>query len=165
MKHLNSKKALRIFFLALTFFSLTGLGSCSMSTSEICASRLPEFDKRLDAAVSALSPWVTPGRQLASDQTRLEPIDREIWLRWAEDRLVEAQHYLDAVEGLPTQEQVREELSGIATDLVSFHGYARQGKGSYMVRTLERIQQHSFRARDLACPAAQTAAKSPERAG
>jgi len=139
-----------------------------MSTREICASRLPEFDQRLDAAISALSPWLESIREpasSASQQSRLDQVDREIWRKWAEERLVEAQHYIDAVEGVRDTLLVREELSGIATDLVSFHGYARQGKAERMVHTLERIQAHSAKARGMACPANQVATGTAQKVG
>lgn len=160
MKQLNLTSLIRIFTLTFAAFSLTGLTGCMMSSAEICTKRFPEFEQKLSAAHENLAPWNVSGRRLASAHHTIEKSEREGWLRWALERLVEAQHYMDALDGMPDQIQVRSELSEIATDIVSFHGYARQGKGEHMVRTLERIQERSVKARGLACPGNQVAARS-----
>jgi hypothetical protein len=140
---------------AAAFFVLAALlpGGCNGDINDICAHRLPEFDRALASAETTLSEGATNGRVPASSRPALGPADREQWKTWAEQRLKEAQHYIDAVEGeVATDKLVRGELSDIATELVSFHGYARQGKSDRMVRALERIREHSSRARELACP-------------
>lgn len=132
-----------------------------MSMQDICASRFPQFDEKLGNAVAVLAPARTgePQGRMPASSTAISEIDRKEWQGWAEDRLVEAQRYMDATMGESGQAPVRAELSQIATDLVSFHGYAGQGKVDRMVLTLERMQGHSAKARGLACNRAQTEAR------
>lgn len=145
MKYLNQTHLLQLFTLGSALILFSGMGSCSMSAQQICTDRLPELDRKLEAAIAVLDPGGAPA-------SRLAPADRESWRRWAEERLSEAQGYADYVEGIAQERRVRSELSDVATGLVSFHGYARQGKGERMMHTLEAIQEHVAKARELVCP-------------
>lgn len=153
MKSRKLKQVTRMVMFGAATILLAGFGSCSTSVQDICARRLPEFDNQVSAALARLSPSTGRGLARADAVRELDNEQREQWLAWAESRLFETQRYLDAIDGFQGQKPVQYELSDIATALVQFHGYARQGRQDRMVRTLEGIQVRAARARSLACAA------------
>jgi hypothetical protein len=152
---MKSRKLIRVARIAVfgtTILLLAGFGSCSTSVQDICARKLPAFDEQVGGALGRLGRGANV-RGLASVGAPhgLDGEQREQWLKWTEQRLSEAQRYMDTIDGYQGQKEVQRELSEIATELVQFHGYARQGREDRMARTLERIQVRSARARGLAC--------------
>jgi hypothetical protein len=147
--------------LGLAASGVLGMSSCNMSVQEICARRLPAFELDVGGALLALRPDLGnakgASRGIASEfhgaDVALTDAERDFWSQWAEQRLTETQHYMDVVEGHSRLLPMRHELSEIATSLVAFHGYARQGKTDRMSRMLERVRSHADKSRALACAA------------
>jgi hypothetical protein len=131
-------------------------GSCSVSLQELCTSRIPTMDRELGDAIARLAPprGEGPARAIASaaQAAPMSEDEREGWTDWAEGRLREAQHAMDAAEAYPSARELRSELSTMAKELVAFHGYAQAGDASHMAQTLERIQIRSRQAAAKACP-------------
>jgi hypothetical protein len=156
MKYLIRTRFIQLASTLSVGFSLCGFASCSVPMSEVCTVRFPEFDRNVESAISALGPWRKNemGRGLASVEGSnaardLAKQDRDTWKLWAEERLSEAQHSIDLADGFPG---VRNELSDIANQLVTFHGYTQNGRVENMVHALEAVQLHSQRAREQVCP-------------
>ena len=138
-------------------FCLTGFGSCSVSVMDVCTQRIPELDQRLTDAIGALAPWsgVTSAADrgpasvgLARGSQELSKADREVWESWAQARLTETQHYIDLSGEMPF---VRNELTEIANQLVTFHGYAQSGRAGGMARVLLDIQVRSAKINAQVC--------------
>lgn len=150
-------RSIRLLRASGTVLSLLGLSACLGSKADICGQQLPRFDSQLAGALLELS----PGRGLASegsgDGVAQVEFNQAYWLRWAEDRLVEAQAYLDHADDAKDLAELRRELSDMATAFVSVHGYARMGKADRMAKVIRSIQARSARVRALACPGEATA--------
>jgi hypothetical protein len=147
MKATKQVQIFRAVSTAIAALMMSGFGSCTMSMSEICSQRIPRIDQRLNDAIAALGPWRNP----ASDggvPSELVKDDRESWQLWAQDLLVETQRYIDIAGETPA---VRRELSAIANNLVTFHGYAQSGRADSMVRILHTMQKHSAKVKDQVC--------------
>lgn len=145
----------------LVIFGCSGLGSCpkAISLSEFCSSDLPRFTEKVNGAVLALQPWEGGDRKLASEgeagvgvgPSDLPLPDRRVWESWAEERLVEAQAYIDFADGDSRYKFIRKDLSSAANDFVAFHGYASQGKVNRMTLTLAQIRTRIDRVQQATC--------------
>ncbi|MCM2277309.1 MAG: hypothetical protein NDJ89_04480 [Oligoflexia bacterium] len=138
----------RLLLLSLTSLSLSGFGSCSSSVSELCVSGFPRTERDFEQARAALSAPGT-GRALAS--LSHGEFDREHWLDWAESRINEVQDFMDVAERDPRFRELRKELSLLADQLVSFHGYAAAGNRERMSILLDRALARGRKVRSLAC--------------
>ncbi|MCM2322966.1 MAG: hypothetical protein NDJ90_06855 [Oligoflexia bacterium] len=145
--------------LLLSFVSLTlsGFGSCSRSMDQLCASNFPRYEQDFEVAALKLNE-ARAERRLASSSSegegaRGDPAkeSREAWLAWAERHIKEAQDLMDVIQSEPELGQIRKELSALADQLVSFHGYASRGKQERMTIALAKAREHQRKARALAC--------------
>ena len=124
-----------------------------MSVQQACNSEFPKFSESVDHARTVLVAW-TPkpdsGRQLASVPA-MAWVDRESWQKWAEERLVETEHYRDLFEDDDRLRGARHEISDVSNDLVEFHGFTSQGRLDKMIVILSRIQARAGKIREVAC--------------
>lgn len=150
--------------IGIFFVFLTGFGSCDGSLKQACSGRIPELEKVFDDAILALGPWNPSApspegaRSVASVDApgqvpdSLAEMDRQSWMKWAEDRLEEAQGFLDLAESEPRISSIRKELSFMANEIVSFHGYSERGEPVRMISSLAKVREHARRVRVFACP-------------
>src|SRR6478736_4179108 len=101
MKPLQRTKLIQISLMIWGTLLACGFSSCSQSVQDICTTKVPVWDQRIESAIAALGPWrgsSASGRMIASTDTgptALAQQDRADWQKWAEENLVETQHYLD----------------------------------------------------------------------
>ncbi len=143
-------------FLFLLFLLL---GSCQTTLSQVCTENLPLIISDIDSAKLALRPWnnqqnPTQERKLASHSTptnNMSENEREKWIDWAEEKLLEAQSIADLIEQEPTLHQEIKDISNISNQIVSFHGYAQKGDGTHMVSILNQISVGTIRLKSTVC--------------
>ena len=157
---MRKKRFSKIHSLLITLLVMTA-GCATANRTELCSSELPELDKSAQDALLALSPWTSPslgeGRMLASASAgsastpRLSTEDRAYWRKWAETRLFAVQTSMDLQES-ERRGELRKCLSSLANELVTFHGYATQGRADRMEKSLKKISELSLESRKEGCP-------------
>ena len=120
------------FLLILTVF-LASAGCNDDHLREFCSVEVPAWFAQVAAADAKIAGG---GRMPASADSAAEQVD---WTDWAERRLKEAQHAGDLVSQGPGNQWKGRLFSDLATDLVTFHGYAQQRKTERMSATLARV--------------------------
>ncbi len=155
-------KSLPILTALAGLFLLTGMGSCSPTLQQACQTQYPKFEESVADALTVLVAWNQPleNRELASvsdvPQAEPKPVialqDRVSWEEWAEEHLKEVEQYIDLAKAAHATE-VKNELSQIANELVTFHGQASKGHLARMVSHLKSINEHSAQVHALACTA------------
>ncbi len=168
-------------FLMAAFIFLCGFGSCSSDDiGATCVKNFPEFDGLLENGVAALrslepsgEPPGEPEKQsravasatatamtlptmLVDSEDFINVRDRRSWQDWGENRLKEAQHFLDILLEVADDhpinlQNMKNSLKEVANDLVSFNGYAEQGQYRKMVSTLVKTREGLKKVRELAC--------------
>jgi hypothetical protein len=128
----------------------TGFGSCSRTVTQACKERFPQFEQELNAIRTEVDD-LSQTRLIAAVDSDVSSKNKQHWTNWAAEELDETQRYIDLLDQDPRFYPARNELSALANDLVTFHGYAVQKKYKQMIKVLDRMEGHSEKARDLAC--------------
>lgn len=141
----------RVLFLAMILIAFQG---CRPEMKEFCRSDLPEFHRQTLQIRSVL---LEKGydRVLASHSKSFLPSlleqEREYWKNWTEASIANVQKMMSYAEDLGFTSDQLQELHSVANELVLFWGYADQGRGPGMLRTIEKLKNHSETFEKIAC--------------
>lgn len=123
-----------------SFFFLSSLNSCFHS--DVCSSAL-----NLQNQIVVSTEKLKMNRSIASSQKQ----NKEDWVDWSEDRLKEAQRWMDQVQDHPKARLVQADLADIANSWVEFHGYAQIDRTDEMLQLLQKIEVHRASAYQKIC--------------
>jgi hypothetical protein len=132
-------------------YLLMGFGSCTQSVKSACVTHFPAFQEEVGGVLAALEPSRTTRAPAAVRPVSINDEKRNHWKSWSVTRLHDTQKYIDLANEEPKYKKIREALTVVANDLVSFYGYAHSGNQKAMARTLKSLQTRAEKARSLAC--------------
>lgn len=122
--------------------------SCTKTTSDICSRNLVRLNEEIDFAMDAIE-----NQQLSKIEAKSPAAIRanKRWESWSEDRLKEAQKYMDIVGSDREVKSLKKKMSEISDQWVRFLGYAQLGDLPRMLMALTQIQANQRIVQSLAC--------------
>ena len=137
------------------------VGCAPPTIKDLCNDRIPKTNQKLADAEKWLKGWRAEeglDRAIATEvepQAQIQPVLpedlRSQWQNWSRDQLVEVQRQMDIVSLDPTLREQREQMMGVADELVILYGYAGLGDSERMLKKIKAVREKKMLVRGDLC--------------